>query len=99
MIKEVSQVSEELTNHLNRPDCQSKHTCVTIKDIETSLQDISDWVHEQDSLETLLVTKPSKYLSGANYAVYKTVPEAYRALGDSPILDMKVCHIFKNYLL
>ena len=37
-----------------------------------------------------MITKPSNYLSGANYAVYQTIPEAYRKLGDSPILDMKV---------
>jgi len=84
-----SKVSDELTNHLNRPECQQKHTCVTIKNIETSLQDISDWVHSQDSMETLLVTKPSNYLSGANYAVYRTIPESFRTLGNSPILDMK----------
>jgi len=84
-----SKVSDDLIRHLNKPECPSKHNCVTIKNIQTSLEDISNWVHEQDHLETLLVTKPSKYLSGANYAVYRSIPEDYRKLGDSPILEMK----------
>jgi len=82
-------VSEQLTSHLNRPQCQQSMTCVVIKNVDSKLQDISDWIHKQENLETLLITKPSNYLSGANYAIYQTIPEANRKLGDSPILDMK----------
>jgi len=85
----MEKVTEDISRHLNSEDCYSSHTCVTIKDFETSRQDISDWIHQQESLEVLLLTKPSNYLSGANYAIYSTIPEDYKKLGDSPILDMK----------
>ena len=51
--------------------------------------------HFQEKIEKILISKRSKYLNGANYAVYETIPEEYRHHGDSPILEMKVYHLHK----
>ena len=44
-----------------------------MNDIEDFYQDLKDWSLGSNS--TILITKPSTYLKGANFAVYESIPE------------------------
>ena len=44
-----------------------------MNDIGDFYQDLKDWSLASNS--TILITKPSTYLKGANFAVYESIPE------------------------
>ena len=44
-----------------------------MNDVEDFYQDLKDWSLGSNS--TILITKPSTYLKGANFAVYESIPE------------------------
>ena len=48
-------------------------TCTVVNDVEDFYQDLKNWSHGGNS--TILITKPSTYLKGANFAVYESIPE------------------------
>ena len=77
----MDKVTPELREHLGSE--------VEIRDVNTSLQDLAEWVSLHPELDSLLMSAPSSYLSGATFALYSSVPESLATLGDSPILDMK----------
>ena len=77
----MDKVTPELREHLGSE--------VEIRDIASSLQDLTEWVSMHPELDSLLLSAPSTYLSGATYALYSAVPDTIAVLGDSPILDMK----------
>ena len=77
----VDKVTPELREHLGSE--------VEIRDIESSLQDLTEWVALHPELDSLLLSAPSTYLAGATFALYSSIPESMATLGDSPILDMK----------
>ena len=77
----MDKVTPELREHLGSE--------VEIRDVNTSLQDLAEWVSLHPELDSLLMSAPSSYLSGATFALYSSVPESLATLGDSPILSMK----------
>jgi len=72
--------TEEISNHLEGVYAETYERLYEL--LPTRIQ--------QHPNETFLVTKPSMYLGGVNYALYDSVPEKNRNLGDSPILLMKM---------
>ena len=68
----LDQVTPEVREQLARPGCTS--TCVELRDISHSMKDLTEWLSFHPEVSSLLVTKPSNYLSGASYAVYSALP-------------------------
>jgi len=85
----LEKVTSEITEHLNQPNCMESNICVIISEVEKSLADLEEWFSTQSDDKKILVTDASTYLSGANFAVYSTVPEQTRFLLESPVLSMK----------
>jgi len=79
-------VTQGVENHLNGFDCED--VCVQIKEYQDRIADLTAWAANKDG--KFLLSKPSQYLSGASYDVYRAVGgEDKVKLGDSPILDDK----------
>jgi len=85
----MDKVTPEIIEHLVPEGCEEDNTCVHLMDIQQCLAELGSMVGSLQEGQMLLVTKPSTYLTGASYAVFRTVGEAHRKLDDSPILDMK----------
>ncbi|XP_023336292.1 xaa-Pro aminopeptidase 1 [Eurytemora carolleeae] len=85
----LEKVSDEVKGALNSADCGSTSTCVNILDIENSLETLSNWTLNLDPDSKILVSSPSSYLSGVNFAVYSILPEQNRDMSESPVLNMK----------
>jgi len=85
----LEKVTSEITEHLNQPNCMESNICVIISEVEKSLAELEEWFSTQSDDKKILVTDASTYLSGANFAVYSTVPEQTRFLLESPVLSMK----------
>ena len=62
-------------------------TCTVVEDISDFYSKFENWAKSKN--ETILVTNPSTYLTGANFAVYESIPENQVKFVDSPVMISK----------
>jgi len=86
---QLDKLTDEVSEHLTMEGCTARSACVQIKEVEDSLMDLEAWFTTQGNETKILVSAPSIYLPGANFALYSVVPPAFRNLLPSPVLDMK----------